>query len=269
MTTETKVAALNTLATFVKNLNRSVDKGPTDPMHIGIEHAVKLIHREALESFDAMGTDVPLQQNTLLRDALMDIFFTTFGYWQVCDYPDYDVAEAFNGIQFNRYRHLDPEIFAALMLTTDTHSLEFTYMVLLEMLEEGRKEGRFDETVKYADGLVKSNFESALAIYDYIGWPLEQDVAALMESMMTRFDRTDEGAAATREKFAKMGIPVEQRVCRLADLDGTKSDFIVTFCSETVTVNGEIFDHGKWMKAAGFIKPKYVEMPLPAETSEA
>jgi len=266
MTTETKVAALNTLAAFVKDLNRSVGKGPTDPMHIGIEHAIKLIHREALESFDAADGDLSLQQNALLRDALMDIFFTSFGYWQVCDYPDYDVAEAFNGVQLNRYRHLDPDIFATFILPAATHNIEFSYMVLLDILEECRKEDRFDEAVRYADGLVKTNFESALAIYDYIGWPMEQDVAALMESMMTRFDRTDEGAAATREKFAKMGVPVEQRICQLTDLDGTKSDFIVTFCSETVTVNGEIFDHGKWMKAAGFSKPKYVEMPVSADS---
>lgn len=92
------------------------------------------------------------------------------------------------------------------------------------------------------------------------GIPVDLDYTRLIESMMTKFDQTEEDAAKTRRKYAELGMEVYQET-KFMLIDGQQTPMIVTFSAkDQPDTKGRLSPKGKWLKSWLFAEPRYDEL---------
>ena len=92
------------------------------------------------------------------------------------------------------------------------------------------------------------------------GLDADEDLIAIFESNMTKFDRDEGTARRTREKYAQMGLEVETI--------GIPHGILLYYATRVTyeqTVNGKLYPRGKLVKSVNFQEPVF--SPLPAEVA--
>lgn len=108
----------------------------------------------------------------------------------------------------------------------------------------------------YAKVLVSPMVLMTFALGICLGYPVEQDYQAVVDSNMTKFDTTVEDAELTREKYLALGV--ETHVLE-HEVDGVT--LYVTKVTETVTgTDGKLYPEGKWLKSINWEDAKYTPL---------
>ncbi len=88
------------------------------------------------------------------------------------------------------------------------------------------------------------------------GLPADEDLVAIFESNMTKFDRDAETAALTRAKYAQLGLEVET-IC----VEHGAQVFYTTRVTKPQTVAGKYYPRGKLVKSVNFKEPVFSQLP--------
>lgn len=92
------------------------------------------------------------------------------------------------------------------------------------------------------------------AIGAHFGYPLMEDLDAVIESNMSKFDTLEGDADATVAKYAKLGVAVQAVLTRTTAGDAY---FVCRVISDSVGTDGKTYPTGKWVKSVNFKEPVY------------
>jgi hypothetical protein len=94
-----------------------------------------------------------------------------------------------------------------------------------------------------------------------VSWSLEDDYNEVVRNLYTRFDKNEEDANATQEKYRKLGVPTYI-------VHDEKTGLYVNRVAETVSgADGEHYPKDKWLKSINFKLPSFEQKPMQVNLS--
>lgn len=85
------------------------------------------------------------------------------------------------------------------------------------------------------------------------GYPVEQDLQAVVDSNFTKFDKTEDDAWQTKAKYSQLGVDTEYHQ---ASYEGTKL-YVTKVATAGKGSDGKNYPAGKWVKSVNFKEPVY------------
>ncbi len=103
--------------------------------------------------------------------------------------------------------------------------------------------------------ILKIMADRAIVIGTSFGYPVRQDLQTVIDSNMSKFDRTEGDAIATVQKYAKLGVKTKYH-----KVDTESGPYFVCLVKEynPRAEDGKEYPEGKWVKSCNFREPAYV-----------
>lgn len=95
--------------------------------------------------------------------------------------------------------------------------------------------------------------KDALVLGQMYGYPVLDDLQAVIDSNFSKFDKTEDDALMTRAKYAQLGV---QTAYHPATYEGTKL-YVTKVTADEIGRDGKEYPAGKWVKSVNFREPQF------------
>lgn len=194
----------------------------------------KIILPEVRETLDGLIAEDEHE----IRDGVGDILFTVAGLYARLGYAFPENIMVPTIVKYTRTEA------AFTALTLQSVCEESATMIAIVGLEEyGRQ----------LNGHMETMLRAACRLGHMHGFPIQQDLQAVIDSNFTKFDTTEDEARQTAAKYARLGVDT---VYHSATYEGRQL-YVTKVEDATKGTDGKSYPAGKWVKSVNFQEPVY------------